>query len=440
VPPEVPPIPGTGGSTGDLNLDLFWKTTDPNGFPFNPDWRARSHTAFVQGNHVDLTKACPACAPFPDDPTNFEDETCWRHCTTFPTTSDGGLLCTAGHINWLPAATYDGRLEFNDYSARGLFSGIFADDDYNFVLRSTGDAGYVALDELQSEMSFLETVDRFQSPFWKHFGDLVDQVPGDDLSAPRALFAGRYAIVIGLLGLDVQHDAHTELHPIYAMALRRTENPILQTVDPKRDCWAIFARNWGNEGFCSNHDHPLPVDHITLHLPAPVGATAVTEISRDFKSSGTTAVSEVGLVEDGAEITMFLGRPDDRTHVNGEVCLSWAAPPGAQPPRVAAAAPGPAGPTLDEDEFPGIDLLTPAQVAEIRRSLPATPSREKRLDMLVPKRVPLVHVKALIPATVGPERVGRVDVQKVARQRQIQSRICQLLRGHPQRPKICEQL
>src|SRR5262249_29672942 len=147
-----------------------------------------------------------------------------------------------------------------------------------------------------NEMSFFETIDQFKSEFWKRFGELVDQVPGDDLSAPRALFAGRHAIMTGLLGLDVQHDGHAELHPIYAMAVRTTES-LTQGPNPKVDCWAIFARNWGNEGFCSNHDHPQPdLKHITFHLPQPPGATAVTEISREFKTSnGTIAfVSEVG--------------------------------------------------------------------------------------------------------------------------------------------------
>jgi hypothetical protein len=224
------------------------------------------------------------------------------------------------------------------------------------------------------------------------------------------------------------------------MALRRTERPGPKApVNPRRDCWAIFARNWGNEGFCSHRDHPLPVDHITFHLPAPVGATAVTEISRDFKSSGTTAVSGVGLVEDGAEITFFLGPPDDETQVNGEVCLRWSAPPGAQPPHVGGLESIAEAPELEHDEVPGIDLLTPAQVDELRRSLPAAPSRDKRLDMRTPKRVPFVRAKVSAPAPVVGERMGRVDARKVARQRELLSRICGLLRDHPQRPKICDQ-
>jgi hypothetical protein len=184
----------------------------------------------------------------------------------------------------------------------------------------------------------------------------------------------------------------------------------------------------------------LDRDHIIFHLPQP-GATAVTEISREFKTnSSVTAVSEVGLVEDGAEIAITLGQSDDRTFVNGELCLRWAVPPGTQPLLVEAPAPT-AGPKLERDQYPGIELLTPAQIAKIQRSLPATPSSNKRHDMLVPKRVPFVprSAQAASPAAVLGDRVGPLDVQKQAREQRIQSQVCKLLRGNPERPEICNQ-
>jgi hypothetical protein len=62
--------------------------------------------------------------------------------------------------------------------------------------------------------------------------------------------------------------------------------------------------------------------------------------------------------------------------------------------------------------------------------------------MQVPKRVPFVRdlAKAKGPTVILPDRAGPVDAQKQARERQIQSRICQMLRGNPKRPKICSQL
>jgi hypothetical protein len=454
VSPDTPPAPPSAGSTGSLPLDLVWKTTDPNGIPLNPDWRARSVPAMVEGSDVkdvDVAKACPQCVPsaqclaicntlgFISQPclACHPTESCWRQCTTFPVTSDGGFFCGASHINWR-SATYEGRLEFDDYSARGFISSIFDDDDYTFNLTPHDGEGLAGRSKLHPEMSFLETVDRFPTSFWTNFRRLVDRVPGDDLSAPRALF-NRPAIVIGLQGLDTQHGTHEELHPIWAMALRRT---IGGDAPPNRDhdCWAVFARNWGNEGFCSNHQWYLERNHITFRFPLP-GATAVTEISREFgTNSSATSVSEVSLVKDGAEVTFFLGRPEDRTQINGEICLRWAVPPGTPPLKVVPAATSPAEPELDRDAHPGVELLTRAQINRIARSLPKVPARDKRQDLRVPKRVPAVPPPAnATPPPLATERVGPVDPQKQVRDRRIHELVCEALRGNPKRPKMCDQ-
>ena len=463
---------GNAGTTGPLPLDLVWNTTDPNGLPFNPDWRGRSNPALTLQDpdngqtFVDVAKACPIsdclskCVKFcsPGDPNCFSQvvacgTSCVREsCTKYPVTSDSGVVTGTGadlvgaecaHDNWFDA-TYDGKIEFDDYSAHGFFNSIGQDDDYNFnLVPPTGGAGLAGRGKLHSEMAFKETFRDFKSTFWSHFRELVDNIPGDDYSAPRALFKDRYAIVTGLLGFDRAHVTHAELHPIYGLALRENQFPAHTA---ERDCWAIVARNWGNEGFCSGHDHPLDLNlnRITFFLPQP-GATAVVETSRDFDTnSNQTAVSEVGLVKDGAEITFFLGRPENRTQVNGEVCLRWAIRPGTPPPQApvlhqSAAPPGHVviQPVREEDRFPGVELLTPAQLAELARSLPPELAPSNRAK-LAPKRVPFVHAPA--PATIVHHRVGPVDPQKQARDRQMQSRVCQMLRGNPKRPKVCNQL
>jgi hypothetical protein len=66
----------------------------------------------------------------------------------------------------------------------------------------------------------------------------------------RPLVDGSYAIVTGLMGLDCEHSCSTELHPVWAMAVRVKS-------DPADVVWAIFVRNWGNEGFCSQDQHYL---------------------------------------------------------------------------------------------------------------------------------------------------------------------------------------
>lgn len=119
--------------------------------------------------------------------------------------------------------------------------------------------------------------------------------------------------------------------------------------------WAIFARNWGNEGWCSHDQHFLDRERVSFLLPGPTGATAVDAISADpgfvnaDKRPGSTEfkanVSGVGLfgpsiVPGGAKITFILGSADRHPLVNGYLHLHWSAPSVPQSePRVAQAAP-----------------------------------------------------------------------------------------------------
>jgi hypothetical protein len=396
----------------------------------------------IESNHVSLTRACPECNPDPKclatcqgSPTGcsicIPPESCYQRCTAFPLGFDNGHFCS-GHVNWMPA-TYDGALDFDDYTARGFLSSVFKDDDYTFNLAPTNGAGLAGRNAMHSEMAFLETVDHYQTPFWRRLHDLVDAVPGDDLSGPRSLF-GRYAIVIGLLGLDTEHGVHAELHPIYAMALRNTVNPGT-AANPRLDCWAMFARTSGGEGACSKHEHFLDLSHVTFHLPQS-GATAVTEVSRNFlTNNAATAISEVSLVQDGAEITLVLGQSEQGAWINGEICLRWALPAGVQPSPLAAA-------KLDEDLHPGIELLTPTQLAQLNASLPDRKSGDRMLEILKPKRVPPSAAglaRAGNGEVVVKDRVGPPDEQKEALEQQIHRQVCEMLRGHPNRPSTCDQ-
>ena len=106
--PDETSTSGTAGSTGDLPLDLFWSTTDPNGLPFNPDWRGRSDPALLVKDHnfLDIEKACPISGCVADcvkicsvgdigclQSMQKCGAACMRRCTAFPVTSgqgDGG--------------------------------------------------------------------------------------------------------------------------------------------------------------------------------------------------------------------------------------------------------------------------------------------------------------------------------------------------------------
>jgi len=422
-------------TTGTRPLDLFWKRTDLNGLPLNPDWIARSN-GIVQPNskHVSLHNACPACFTTMDDCDAISDIACWRNCTSYPSLSeDIANLCKVdpscnhgGHLNWFPA-TYTGFVSFQSYAAEG-FTGTFKDDDTSFTFRPDDNAGLAGRDDvIHSEMASSETIDRFQSGWWLAFHNAVHE----SKTAAKALVPGNRAIIIGLVGLDMQHKIHVELHPIYAMAIELESNPT-------KNRWAVFARNWGNEGWCARSDeHHLPSRAIVLSLPGPVGTTpsAVTETDHKFRGSGT--VSEAFFTDRSAAIVFQIGDPDDETQINGEITLNWALPSGiavAKPKRpqfpVLSAA------TAEEDELPGVELLTPTQRQQLNASLPPPP-RDTSRDMLVPERVPFTMPAKLATAPFVGDVTTKPDPAKEKRDLQTVQTMCTMLQNTPKRPKLC---
>jgi hypothetical protein len=69
--------------------------------------------------------------------------------------------------------------------------------------------------------------------------------------------------VIGLLGLDFEHGAKPELHPVYAMFVQQP------TQDPRQTSWSYFVRNWGDQGFCGDDQQNLftPENRIKFRIP-----------------------------------------------------------------------------------------------------------------------------------------------------------------------------
>jgi hypothetical protein len=169
-----------------------------------------------------------------------------------------------GHVNWEPA-TYEGTLKWEEHSSPGT------DDDYSLGLRTTGGAGATAADPAGIHLEFDsdETIDHFDgNAWWKQFHEAVDAhgaKAGD-------LIDGDQAVVTGLAGLDTAHTPALESHPVYAMALQTDRK---SAVAGATDQWALFARSWGNEGFCSQYNHTLPPGPLTIRIPWQNGATGV---------------------------------------------------------------------------------------------------------------------------------------------------------------------
>jgi hypothetical protein len=307
-PPPPPPA-----LVGPFNLE--WVMEDPSLIPINSLWSYQEAHPFQLPNPS-------VCLGMPD---KFSNGSCSvDHPTTDTPDIDGvdWVSCNIefppipGHVNWW-ASTYDGSLTWDGHSF---------DDDYNFKLPSHLQFGEVITSggSLGVEFDSDETIDHFQTPWWSSFHQAVDQSD----SAAAAMVNGKYAIVTGLVGLDCEHDCHTELHPVFGMAIHVKD-------DPADDVWAIFARNWGDEGWCSTNQHYLDVNSVYFHLPWRFGASQVSVLNKPDNSdrlflTNDARVSGPGIqsaVNQGILVSFNLPAPDAGARLNGELHLQWSMPP-----------------------------------------------------------------------------------------------------------------
>jgi hypothetical protein len=241
-------------------------------------------------------------------------------------TNSPPLYGVAGHVNWA-AGTYVGRITWESHSTPGT------DDDYNFDLFPAGGAGLVSVrNNLEVEFDSDETIDHFNAPWWNAFHKAVDNYRSDDeinqlwFKEPDGTL-GRYAIVTGLVGLEMCHNGSNELHPAWAFAVRVKDD------NPNDEVWAMFVRRSGNQGFCSGNQHvltDLPGDTYTFRLPWRPGASSVnTTQSTVFlqTSSGGSGPGIQSALNQGVLVSFAL--PGNNNIIYGELHLQW---PGGQGP------------------------------------------------------------------------------------------------------------
>ena len=360
------------GSSGGSPLDLTWTGCDPNGFPFNP--------AFVyqvtNGGRVPPgpTGVCPAASSSHQFPSA---------CISFPVTYDSCFWC-GPHVNYF-AVTYQGPVTWWEKSS------WYADDDYNFFMDPPNHAGEFQYppspgatklpqpDPIEIEFDSRETINHFSSRLWTNFHHMVD----NDNSGAQAYINNKTAVVTSLFGFDCGHPScGSEEHPAYAMALNMNDASLSD------DQWAVFARNWGDEGFCSSQLHTLPITDLKVLIPWVPGATAVTVLpNTHFNQFGSTEDApsvELAAVLAAEENATKLPQPQitvangegiliDFTLVNtsvsllgvsevlevgweGEVHLAWTLPPAVSAALSARAAArhaaAPARPAENEEEKP----------------------------------------------------------------------------------------
>jgi len=325
---KCPPPPANPPSTVVAPYDLTWKTVDLNGLPLNPRW-ALQDSPTCPGLPTTATCAKPWASPC----TTQETEE-----VPLPPILDPfhlGFVCAlhginGHHENWA-VATYTGTAQWVEHSTWGN-DNFGADDDYNILISRDDQSGYTqdnpngVLTEFDSD----ETIDHFVTPWWKAFHAAVDHSNADAEYMLTLLGQPAYIIEVGMMGLDCAHDCSSEIHPTYALAVH-VKN------EPSDDEWAIFARNWGDEGYCAVGqivDSDLTTIYLTLPWYPGAADTApvvLTDKSVWKKNGDATQVTtfpqftQFGSVRRGTGfvVELDLGPAYAGPLVHGELHLQW---------------------------------------------------------------------------------------------------------------------
>jgi hypothetical protein len=403
--------------------DLVTRAFDPdNGLPLNPFLGSQTWPSHQLAD--------PAlCGAFPWLPPCTTQKIWIDNNVDKCRLSEGPLK---GHANW-GFALYEGRIHWENHSY------YLQDDDYSFALWRPDLAGMTKVDVekgfpqgyLHSEFNSDQTINHFHTWYWDLLHQSVDEDTGGkggvlgswrDIKIPippytktRPIFDGKEAIIVGLYGMDCAHDCGAELHPVLAFAIHLNENDVLND-----DTWAIFVRNWGDEGYCSSGQeemNPGSAFHFSFRFKKP-GATQVEIISAEPSDPkgqhGTVFLSNKGESEsswslvlipnEGAVVSFNLPPPSERGRINGMLHLKWSVAadhPTSQflsvrtPPQELLA--GRAGGEHEEAEGLTTELiqrLTPNQGAAIERAwMNGEPSSPDEV------RLAPVEAPALPPAT-----------------------------------------
>jgi hypothetical protein len=422
---------------------------DPNGLPFNPQWSWQ-----LRPENKDKIPSTSLCHDFSARPTvldipqpymapNFTDCTDQADSTTVDLpTGINDVLCHiikipyfddtfSGHLNWFPV-TVEGHAGWGDHGA---------DDDYTFTF-TFADAqcdktnnkfagNRLSVNDrcgLHVEFDSDETIDNYtEVDEWTALHQAVDtwkdakanaaacaatgptrctnlaqlqEMAAAAKEAVKTRFDG-HTILTGMFGLDGEHDMKAEVHPLFAMSTLRDkfEN------DPSDEVWLMFARNQGDEGFCSSQIWGAGFEDYTVRLPWHSGMTDVDVnwdktkfVGTDGTAGPTVAVLPPPSPEAGVYITFHLGPPVHSTYVfdpsasvpfiYGALHLIWRAarPPVAQDrTRVSVAVPEEE--EADEAEHKieaALDQLPPPQRRHVEKSRVIVGSRAAAVHQLPP--------------------------------------------------------
>jgi hypothetical protein len=386
--------------TSTFPFDVLWTQLDTNGLPYNPQWswQVDPRNGGITP-HVPSTSIChnfsvrPTFIGIPDGvlQPSFQDCTDQADQSTVdrPQGSNSDLCNGAGifesdsfsgHVNWFPVTMEGVATGAPSYSGGPYPLG---DDDYTFEFVANATTAPLSVngeDGLHVEFDSEETINNFTSPEWSELHQDVQNgsAGATQLFSSDTPIAGgdnlNVTIVTGMFGLDGEHSLKSELHPLYALATRRSnyEN------DPSDDGWLMFVRNQGDEGYCSSRIWYSGFDDYTFHLPWREGMASVSvdwaKTDAAFQlTAGATGPSVAAYPPSaataehpaGVYVSFHLGPPVPRTtnligapnatlpFVDGVLHLVWtASPSGYRPPPVLSGGAGKGG-TGVSDHPPG---------------------------------------------------------------------------------------
>jgi hypothetical protein len=378
----------------DPPMNVEFTEIDTNGFVINPIWT-------FQRTHVNDDPPFPApfdlCGKFAvtnsDDPSHPSFGS--PPCTSQPLSVDypyglhdfvcvnfgGNSGSLHGHVDWMPAQ-YSGTLFFGDVKPWIRLG----DGDYNFALVPDNRAGltrdnYLAVPggraAIGVEFDSAEINSQLGSKWWMQFKKGPNKIRHSLIDGKQG--GGSRAIVWGLLGVDTEHFAHSELHPVYALAV---EDPSSTSDD---DIWHVLVRNWGNEGFCSQFSHDLERTSLQIVIPR-AGARTATVTKADVASKPAGLNWSFAPIKNGAIFSFDLGDPTGKPQFDAEFHLKWTAQsPGANLMLSAAAlgtaatktrseftmsSPAPGDITVADDAAESFwNTLTPAQKQKVEAKM-----------------------------------------------------------------------
>ncbi len=224
------------------------------------------------------------------------------------------------------------------------------------------------------------------------------------------------------------------------------------------DQWGVFARNWGDEGFCSDDEHSLPGNHLKVVIPWLPGATAAA-IGPDTQfypfsnsDSGAPVPSPQIIMATGQGILLDFTLPDPGAQmgIEGEVHLQWTLPAAARTTifskRVAPPAILPV--PVEEGERPENRIATtisglPAAQAQALRSriaaavVPRPVVKQAKLAM---RPVQMVAKLPQPPHLARPVVPQTVPNPRIAQQHQaMRTALCETFKNNvPGYPALCQ--